>query len=245
MRGPLLIRTPLTVGIVVGLMAAVLSIYVAGHHFIPQEVLIEDDVQATNWGPLGLTFGFFSWIGDAKGFFVEAGILVAILVLNRGAWLFAAGAALSGGLYVAVSHLIVRARPTAPPVLHVYEHPGASSYPSGHSMFIVTLTVVLMLCLGYRYLPLRLRPLGWAIVGLIVLANGIARIYTGAHWPSDVVGGVLIAAAWLAILASVRPVSARIFSPERPLRVEDAVRIARDGHQPKARERIDRRDVAD
>ena len=216
-HAPLLIRNVLAAGIALGLLAAVLSLYVAGHHFIPQEVVIEDDVQATNWGVLGVTFGFFSWIGDAKGFFIEIGIFIAILVLNRGAWPFAAGATLTGGWYEAVSHVIIRPRPTAAQVLHVYEHPGASSYPSGHSMFIVTVTVVLMVCLGYRYLPRSLYPLGWAVVVLVVLANGIARVYTGAHWPSDVVGGVLIAAAWLAMLASVRRVSARILGRERRL----------------------------
>ena len=214
-----MIRSLLVVGLVVAAAAVAVSLYVAGHHFIAQEVVIEDDVQATNWGPLGLTFAFFSWIGDAKGFFIEVGIFVAILVLNRAAWLFAAGATLTGAWYEAISHVIIRPRPTTAQVLHVYEHPGASSYPSGHSMFIVTVTVVLMLCLGYRYLPRRAHPLGWAIVTLVVVANGIARVYTGAHWPSDVVGGVLIAAAWLTLLASVRPVSARILAPSRARRV--------------------------
>lgn len=202
---------------VTAVAAAVVSLYVAGHHFIPQEVGLEDDVQATNWGLLALTFPIFSWIGDAKGFVLEIGIFVAILLLNRRAWIFAAAATLTAALYIAVNHLILRPRPTTSQVLHVTEHPGASSYPSGHSMFIVTVTVVLMVCLGHRFLPPRWRPVGWAVVALIVIANGIARVYTGAHWPTDVLGGVLIAAAWLALLASIRPVWARIVrpSPER------------------------------
>lgn len=203
-------RWLLAAGIVLGLAAIAISAYVAGHHFIPQEVAIEDGVQATNWGPVALTFPFFTWIGDAKGFFIEVAIFLLILVVNRAAWLFAAGATLTGGWYEAVSHLIVRPRPTTAQVLHVYEHPGASSYPSGHSMFIVTVTVVLMLCIGYRYLPRALYPVGWALAVLIVAANGIARVYEGAHWPTDILGGVLIASAWLALLASVRAVGARI-----------------------------------
>lgn len=213
-----MVRRPLlATAIVAAVAAAIVSVYVAGHHFIPQEVPVEDAVQATNWGPLALTFPIFTWIGDAKGFVIEIGIFVAVLVLNRGAWIFAAAATLTGGWYEAVSHLIVRPRPTAAQVLHVFETPGASSYPSGHSMFIVTLTVVLMVCLGYRYLPRRLYPAGWTLVVLIVAANGIARMYTGAHWPTDVLGGVLIATAWLALLASVRAVSGRVVrsSPSR------------------------------
>jgi membrane-associated phospholipid phosphatase len=208
-------RPLLALGIVTAFAAALLSVYVAGHHFIPQEVPLDNDIQATNWGPLALSFPFFTWIGDAKGVLIEVGIFVAILLLNRGAWLFAAGATLTGGWYEVVSHLIVRPRPTTAQVLHVYEHPGASSYPSGHSMFIVTVTVVLMVCLGYRYLPRRVHPFGWALVVLVVAANGIARVYTGAHWPTDVVAGVLIATAWLAVLASVPVVWVRVVSSSR------------------------------
>ena len=108
-----------------------------------------------------------------------------------------------------------RPRPTTAQVLQVTEHPGASSYPSGHTIFIVTVTVVLMLCFGYRFLPRRARAIGWAAVVLVVAANAIARIYTGAHWPTDVLGAILIAVAWLTFLLSLRWVSARVLPTER------------------------------
>ena len=200
-------RPLLVIALVIALAAAVLSVYVAGHPFIPEDALVERDIQATDWGPLAITFRFFSWIGDAKGLVVEILIFFAILIFNRRAWLFAGGAALSGGWYEAFSHLIVRARPTTADVLRVTEHPGASSYPSGHTIFIVTVTVVLMLCFGYRFLPRWARVIGWMAVVLIIVANAIARIYTGSHWPTDVLGGILIAVAWLTFLISIRLVS--------------------------------------
>src|SRR2546423_5399379 len=123
---------------IAGLPAAGRSIYVAGHQIIPEDALVERDLQSIDWGPLAITFRFFSWIGDAKGLIVEILIFFAILLFNRRAWIFAGGAALSGGWYEAVSHLVVRARPTTHDVLRVTEHPGASSYPSGHTIFIVT-----------------------------------------------------------------------------------------------------------
>src|SRR5438552_11868509 len=200
-------RPLFAIAVIVALAAVGLSVYVASHPFIPEDALVERDIQATDWGPLAVTFRFFSWIGDAKGLAVELLIFCAILIFNRRAWIFAGGAALSGGWYEAVSHLIVRARPTTADVLRVTEHPGASSYPSGHTIFIVTVMVVLMLCFGYRFLPRGARVIGWILVVLVIAANAIGRVYTGAHWPTDVLGAILIAAAWFSFLLSIRWVS--------------------------------------
>lgn len=83
-------------------------------------------------------------------------------------------------------------------------------------MFIVTLATVLMLCLGRRFLPSWAQPVGWALVVLIVFANGISRVYTGAHWPTDVMAGILIAVAWLAFVVSVKWISDRALAVDPP-----------------------------
>ena len=194
--------------------ATVLAIYIAGHPYIPEDATIERDVQATNWGPLVLTFPIFSFIGDAKGAIVEAIIFVLVLVFNRPAWIVAGAAALTGVWYLLLSHMIIRPRPTTAQVLRVTEHPGASSFPSGHTIFIVTMTTVLMLCLGRRFLPRWAQPFGWALAVLLVLANAIGRIYVGAHWPTDVLEGILVAVGWLAFILSLRWVSDRAFAKD-------------------------------
>jgi len=200
----------LGVAIATAAAAVVLSLYVLGHPINPEDIAVERDVQLTDWGPLAYTFPFFSWIGDLKGAVLEVLIFVAVLIFNRRAWVIAVGGVLSGAWYQLGINLVHRSRPTTALVPHVTEHPGASSYPSGHTIFIVTVTTVLMLCFGYRFLPRRALPVGWILVALIVFANAIGRIYTGAHWPSDVLGGLLIAVAWMSLLLSVRWVSDRV-----------------------------------
>ena len=208
-------RPFLAVSVACAVAAIAVSLYVAGHPFIPEDAVIERDVQATQWGPLALTFPVFTWIGDAKGLVIEGVIFVAILAVNRRAWIFAAASTLSGAWYELGIHLVNRPRPTTAQVLQVTEHPGASSYPSGHTIFIVTVTVVLMLGVGYRFLPPWARAIGWALVVLIIAANAIARVYTGAHWPTDVLGAILIATAWLTFLLSLRWVSAKVLPTDR------------------------------
>jgi undecaprenyl-diphosphatase len=176
---------------------------------------LKKDVQSINWGPLLLTFPIFSWIGDAKGAALEAVIFVVILVVNRRAWILAAAASLTGVWYVLLSHVILRPRPTTAQVLRVTESPPASSFPSGHTMFVATVATVLMLGLGRRFLPRWAQPVGWALVVLVVLANAISRIYTGAHWPTDVLEGILISVAWLSFVVSLKWITDQAFGEQR------------------------------
>ncbi len=208
-------RTLLGVAVAAALAAAALTFYVVGHPVNPDDITVERDVQATAWGPLALTFPIFSWIGDAKGLGLEVLIFIGVLIFNRRTWLIPAVAAPTGGWYLLLSHLIIRPRPTTAQVLQVTEHPGASSFPSGHTMFIVTVVTVLMLCFGYRFLRGWGRAAGWVVAGMIVVANGIGRINSGAHWPSDVVAGLLIAVAWLALVVSLRWINSRVLPETR------------------------------
>jgi undecaprenyl-diphosphatase len=50
----------------------------------------------------------------------------------------------------------------------------------------------------------------------IVVAVGLDRIYSGTHWPSDVLAGLLIAVAWLAFVLSLRRVTDRAFATAPP-----------------------------
>jgi undecaprenyl-diphosphatase len=138
---------------------------------------------------------------------MQAVVMALVLLLNRRAWILAL-AAFAGGLwYEVMVHLVNRPRPVTGQILRVTEHPGSTSFPSGHLIFITLSVAVLMLCVGHRYLPRWARPIGWAAVVAVVLATGVDRIYGGAHWPSDVLGGELIAVAWLTFVVSVRWIS--------------------------------------
>jgi membrane-associated phospholipid phosphatase len=202
----------LAVAIVSAIGVGVITAIVVMHPYLQLDATVERDIQATNLGPLTLTFPFFTWLGGPGGIPMQVVVILLVLLLNRRGW-FLALAALAGGLwYEAIVHLVNRPRPTVGQILRVTEHPGSTSFPSGHIIFITISAAVLMLCLGQRYLPRWARPLGWAVVAGIVVAVGLDRIYAGTHWPSDVIAGLLIAVAWLAFVLSLRRVTDRAFA---------------------------------
>ena len=206
----------LALGVGAAVALTVLAIYIAAHPFIPDDAVIERDVQSTSWGPIALSFPFFTWIGDTKGAVAEAVIFVVILLVNRRAWLIAAGASVTGLWYQLLSHEIHRPRPTTAQVLQVTEHPGAWSFPSGHTIFVSTIVVVLVLCLGYHFLRGRWgRAALWIIGAAVVVACALSRVYTGTHWPTDVLASLLVATAWLSLWLSWGPVASRVSDPGR------------------------------
>ena len=206
-RGPLL-AVAIAAAVAVGIITAV----VVMTPYLSLDATVQRDIQATNLDPLTVTFPFFSWLGGPGGIPMQIVVILLVLLLNRRAWILAL-AALAGGLwYEVIVHLVNRPRPAVGQILRVTEHPGSTSYPSGHLIFITISAAVLMLCLGYRYLPRWARPIGWAVVAGIVVAVGLDRIYTGTHWPSDVLAGVLIAIAWVTFVLSVRRISDPVFA---------------------------------
>jgi undecaprenyl-diphosphatase len=212
------IRIPaLAVAIVAAAAVGILTAIVVMHPFLQLDATVERDIQATNLGPLTQTFPFFTWLGGPGGLYMQAVVLVLVLLLNRASWrLLLAG--LAGGLwYEIIVNLVSRPRPLVGQVLRVTEHPGSTSFPSGHLIFITISAAVLMLCIGHRYLPRWARPVGWAVVVAIVVAVGLDRIYAGVHWPTDVLAGMLIAIGWVSLVVAVRWVSDQALDPKPAL----------------------------
>jgi membrane-associated phospholipid phosphatase len=75
-----------------------------------------------------------------------------------------------------------------------YHYMPAASWPSAHTAAIVSLLLGLVILL-----PPRLRPTAAALCGGFGLLALGSIVLMGFHYPSDVLGGVLVATAWSAV----------------------------------------------
>lgn len=85
-----------------------------------------------------------------------------------------------------------RARPNIARLIDVSGY----SFPSGHTM-VATAFYGMLAYLLARRLPSGRRRFVVLGAALLILGTGISRIYLGAHYPTDVLGGFLAGALWL------------------------------------------------
>jgi undecaprenyl-diphosphatase len=126
------------------------------------------------------------------------GVLVAVALLVQRSWLALAAwlIAVLGGevLNLLLKDLFARPRPS-------FEHPlivdTSYSFPSGQAMESVVVYGMLayFVVLASRAWGKRAVSVGGA--AMIVLLIGFSRVYLGAHYVSDVVGGFAAGGAWL------------------------------------------------
>jgi undecaprenyl-diphosphatase len=160
---------------------------------------------------------------SAAGAVVAWLVLLGVFVTAR--WWLPATAMLAlpvGGIIDNAIDLVVtpRARPSADEVVRVATGADLSSYPSGHVLGAVLLYGLLFV-VAERLSPAPLRRGVRVLCCWVLLTVGIGRLWYGAHWPTDVLGGYALGALLLLPLvwgyrAVERAEWPLVASPRRP-----------------------------
>jgi undecaprenyl-diphosphatase len=162
------------------------------------DIPITTFVQSVNWGPIVYVFDL---INISAGYWQVLLGLVAIVALfiveRRAGWLMLIGS-ISSLLDNIIKLLVSRPRPTVD-LVHILTPASGFSYPSGHAVFFTWMSFMLAASLAPRIKPVY-RPLMWSLALIVIVLTCLARVWAGDHWPSDVIGGVLLGAGWSAFV---------------------------------------------
>lgn len=136
-------------------------------------------------------------LGDGPVTLLIAAVVFSVLLLQRklraaGYWLIAVSGGM--GLVELFKWALHRPRPIA-----IYEGVSSWGFPSGHSTMSVVLYGFLAI-LAVRGFNSRWRWLPFAMAIGLSLLIAFSRIYLGAHWLSDVLGGLSLGWAWVTFL---------------------------------------------
>ncbi len=156
-----------------------------------------------------------------------AGACLLLLSRRRGElWMgFSGGVVLAtalgtGALVELFKFLFDRPRP--PASLQLAAESG-NGFPSAHAMTALVLGATVWYLFSLR--PTESWGGSWqakvrvgAAVGAVVLLVGLGRVYTGAHYPSDVLAGWALGGVWASICITAAEVFRRLYASGKPLK---------------------------
>lgn len=173
-------------------------------------------------GPTGFDEAVGSWIrewrGDGLTVFFEAmtplvstTIFVVLLAAFAILFLFVfrkrlepllllINLAVAFGLYKGLKALFERPRPSVDALIEA----AGSSFPSGNALMSASFYGLIAFLL-FRQWKRRSPVIAWAVatIGIVLIVLiGVSRIYLGVHYPSDILAGYAIGAAWMLICVS-------------------------------------------
>jgi undecaprenyl-diphosphatase len=185
-----------------GLLSAFIALATAAHHTHP----LAYDERITLWVqdlervPCVAQFAeFANTAGDPTRVAALTLVLVAFLLLFRMRFeaMIVAGVIAMRGLQLAIRHAIEWPAGQTEYFYTTRTLPDGGSFPSGHVLG-ETLVYGLLFWLAPRLFPWRTVVIAIRVFcALVVVLGGPARLFVGAHWPSDVIGSMLLTLLYL------------------------------------------------
>jgi undecaprenyl-diphosphatase len=184
--------------LVVFILFVIDTYLVIQNEVLPFDLPIARFIQQLNWGPLVYPMELLNWSAGIWQVLIGAVAIGALFFIERRAgWLMLIGS-ISSLLDNLLKLAISRQRPPAD-LVHILSPTTGFSYPSGHAVFFTWMSFMIAVSLAPK-VKAAYRPVLWIVAAIVIVLACIARVWAGAHWPSDVIGGVLLGIGWSAFV---------------------------------------------
>ncbi|WP_326717089.1 phosphatase PAP2 family protein [Vagococcus jeotgali] len=143
-------------------------------------------------------FKYFTKFGNTSTIVLLTALVAGLLYVKAkdkvaSYWLLINIILIQGAGNFTLKKIFDRPRPDVEHLVTAYNN----SFPSGHAMGSMLFYGTLIF-LAHRYIQNKgLRLTIQILFGILILLVGTSRIYLGVHYPSDILGGYLLGAAWL------------------------------------------------
>ncbi|NLY46515.1 MAG: phosphatase PAP2 family protein [Tissierella sp.] len=134
---------------------------------------------------------FISFIGSYKFLIPAVGFVIIISIINKRYFISKFLLVNTLGSFIfnfLLKQIFNRTRPLE---LFLVEQ-GGLSYPSGHSMVVMSMYLAIAYLITKEERNPRKKRRVYIIASILILLMGISRLYLGVHWPTDVIGGFIM-----------------------------------------------------
>ena len=179
-----------------------LTFFVQSYPISHFDLFVTQEIQEIKMGHFTSLMEFISIFGDSIGISLSVifAALVFYLTYHRREACFTFAVILPDLFNLLLKLLIHRPRPTLENA-KIFLKFAQSSFPSGHVVhYVVFFGFLLAVMIVKKQIPLFWRILIGSFSGFLILTVSISRIYLGAHWATDVMGGYLFGIIYLGII---------------------------------------------
>lgn len=181
--------------------ALVISVCACFYDRFPGDVWIIEWMQEHQNSTLTGVMDILSFTGKSEIMLTSTAVLAGSMIAFRHyrEGYTAAGALIFMLLLPLFKLIIDRPRPPVD-LVGIVDHPGDPGFPSGHTYHSLIIFGFLVFLTPVFVKKLWVRVSVQVLLGLLVVAISISRVYLGKHWPSDIVGSYVIGGFFLTLL---------------------------------------------
>lgn len=194
--------TSMVVLLVLASIASLLGFFARGDHDVWGDEAVIEAVQAIDAPGIETAVRISNFAFDTTGAMLVAfGLIVAALLLRRPVFVLEVVVVIALRLVVIGLKLLIES-PRPGPEYHTGFGlvPETFGYPSGHAFTATVVTGMFVLFVDSLDIPPVFRRIAIGLAILVTVLGMFSRIWIGAHWPSDTVGGVLYGVAAIALM---------------------------------------------